>query len=183
MIYKTVFNFKLLNTCGSLLFVLLFVSNFSGCFYSFTGASVPPHLKTIAIPTFEDRSGIGEPGLREQFTSGLIQKFVSDNTLRIAEKVNADALLECTITSFSDAPAVVASGNRGEGVATSRRITINVKALYKDLVKKKTISEKNYSNYGDYSTDGNITVNRTGAIQTAVNRINEDILIGTVSNW
>ncbi|MCU7497353.1 MAG: LptE family protein [Ignavibacteria bacterium] len=165
-----------------LLFVIMFVSNFSGCFYSFTGASVAPHLKTVAIPVAEDRSGVGEINLREQFTSKLIQAFNNDNTLRVAEKSGASALLECSIVSFNDAPAVIAaSGNNRENVAT-RRITITVRVLFKDLVKKRTISEKNYSNYGDYTTE-NIAANRPAGIQTALDRITEDILIGTVSNW
>jgi hypothetical protein len=160
----------------------MIVSNFEGCFYSFTGASVAPHLKTVAIPVAEDRSGVGELNLREQLTSKLIQSFNNDNTLRVAEKSGADALLECSIISFTDAPAVItAAGNNRESVAT-RRITVTVRVMFKDLVKKKTISEKNYSNYGDYTTE-NIAANRPAGIQTALNRVTEDILIGTVSNW
>ena len=173
--------YKIIRPLG-LLFVLLFVSNFSGCFYSFTGASVAPHLKTVAIPVVEDRSGVGEVGLREQLTSKLIQQFNNDNTLRVAEKSGADCLLECSIVSFNDAPAVIAAaGNNRENVAT-RRITVTVRVLFRDLVKKKTISEKNYSNFGDYTTD-NIAANRPAGIQTALDRVTEDILIGTVSNW
>lgn len=173
--------YKIIRPIG-LLFILMFVANFSGCFYSFTGASVAPHLKTVAIPMAEDRSGIGELNLREQFTSKLIQSFNNDNTLRVAEKSSADALLECTIVSFNDAPAVIAAaGNNRENVKT-RRITITARVVFRDLVKKKTISEKNYSNYGDYTTD-NIAANRPVGIQTALDRLTEDILIGTVSNW
>ena len=65
-----------------LLFLIGIFSNFAGCFgcpYSFSGASVPPHLKTIAIPFAEDRSGSGEPGLRELLTEKLTQKFIDDN--------------------------------------------------------------------------------------------------------
>ena len=32
-------------------------SGLAGCAYSFTGASVPAHLKTIAIPLVDDQSG------------------------------------------------------------------------------------------------------------------------------
>ncbi|MGE5430151.1 MAG: LPS assembly lipoprotein LptE [Syntrophomonadaceae bacterium] len=173
--------YKIMRPLG-LLFVIMIVCNFTGCFYSFTGASVAPHLKTVSIPVVEDRSGVGEINLREQLTSRLIQSFNNDNTLRVAEKSSADALLECSIVSFNDAPAVIAAaGNSRENVKT-RRITITVRVLFKDLVKKKTISEKNYSNYGDYTTE-NITANRPAGIQSALDKVAEDILIGTVSNW
>jgi hypothetical protein len=93
------------------LFITLVIISFTGCcVYSFTGASVPQHLKTIAIPIAEDRSGSGEPGLKELLTDQLVQDFINDNTLQVTEKVNADALLECVILPLSDAPAVVAAG-------------------------------------------------------------------------
>ena len=68
--------------CAGVLLALFF----SGCAYSFTGASVPPHLKTIAIPLVDDQSGLGEPGLREKFTTELIQLFTSDNSLEVADR-------------------------------------------------------------------------------------------------
>ena len=78
------------------------VINFNGCCgYSFTGASVPQHLKTIAIPIAEDRSGSGEPGLRELFTEKLTNyNFIEDNALEVAERTNANAVVECSIVSY-----------------------------------------------------------------------------------
>lgn len=164
--------------CFTLLFISISISNFGCCFYSFTGASVPQHLKTIAVPVAIDRSGAAEPGLGQLFTNQLTQKFIDDNTLQVTEKTAADAVLECTISSLSDAPAVVAAGENVE----SRRVTITVNVIYRDLVQRKIIFNKSFSNYGDYPSGGNITV-RQGAIETAVDRITEDILLDTVSGW
>ena len=155
------------------------VSNFTGCCaYSFTGASVPAHIKTIAIPAADDRSGSGEPGLGEMLTNKLTQDFVEDNTLQVSSRGNANAILECTITSLSDAPAVVAAGEN----VTSRRITINIQVVYKDLVKRKTVFDKNFSNYGDYPADGGLAQRRS-AIEAAIDKIAQDILLDTVSGW
>jgi len=162
-----------------LLFLIFALISLSGCFsYSFTGASVPKYLKTIAIPIAEDRSGSGEPGLREMLTDNLTQKFIDDNTLRVTEKSNANAILDCTITSLSDAPAVVAAGEN----VTVRRITISVQVIYRDLVKRKIIFNKSFSNYGDYSSSSSIN-ERSAAIKTAVDKIDEDILLAVVSGW
>jgi hypothetical protein len=161
------------------LFIITTLINFGGCcVYSFTGASVPQHIKTIAIPIAEDRSGSGEPGLKELLTDQLIQKFINDNTLQVTEKANADALLECVILPLSDAPTIVSAGENVQ----ARRITINVQVTYKDLVKRKTIFDKKFSNYGDYPSAGNIS-QRKDAIQTAIDHITEDILLDTVSGW
>jgi hypothetical protein len=176
---------KLYNDNTALIFLLngLFIIgaliNFTSCCsYSFTGASVPEHLKTIAVPVADDRSGAGEPGLRELFTSKLTQKFIDDNTLRVTDRVNANATIDCTISSFSDAPAVVSGGEN----VTRRRITIGVQVIYKDLVKRKTIFEQNFSNYGDYNASGGLT-EKNIAIGIAVDKITEDILLATVSGW
>ncbi len=161
------------------LFIITAVINFTGCcVYSFTGASVPKHIKTIAIPASQDRSGSGEPGLSEMLTNQLTQKFIDDNTLQVTSKANANSIIECTITSMSDAPAVVTAGEK----VSQRRITITVQAVYRDLVQHKTIFDKSFSNYGDYSADGGISARRE-AIGTAVDRITEDILLDTVSGW
>jgi len=165
-------------TLNLLLFINASISNFGCCFYSFTGASVPQHLKTIAIPVADDRSGSGEPGLRELFTDQLTQKFIEDNTLQVTERTTADAILECTITSLPDIPAVVAAGENVE----TRRVTLTVSIIYRDLVQRKIIYNKSFSNYGDYPSGGGIAERRS-AIETAIDRITEDILLDTVSGW
>lgn len=166
----------------TLLLIVLFVTigliTFGCCTYSFTGASVPEHLKTIAIPVAEDRSPAAIPGLRESLTDDLIRKFIDDNSLQVTERTTANASLECIITSVTDAPAIVSAGEE----ISSRRLTITVKVSYKDLVQRKTIFEKDFTNYGDY-TPADVTNNRDNAIQTAIDKISEDILLAVVSGW
>jgi len=169
----------LLNFSLLLLFILLY-----GCNYSFTGASVPPHLNSVAIPLFEDRSGAGEPNLGEDFTNELTQKFIDDNTLQIREKVNADAIIEGTIVSLTDSPAAVGVGQEVNESVTQRRINISVRVVYKDFVKRETIFERTFPGFGDYVNEGgNITQLRNEAIADAIDKITEDILLAVVSNW
>ena len=168
-------------------FIVMGLVTLIGCNYSFTGSSVPPHLKTIAVPSFIDRSGSGETDLSEKFTNNLIQKFTDDNSLQIADKANADAILECTVLPIQDAPSVVSNVASVENVAT-RRITITVKVLYKDIVERKQVFDKNFSNYGEYDTEaadfgGDLIAARSAAIDEAVELLTEDILLGVVSNW
>ena len=148
-----------------------------GC-YSFKGGSVPPHLKTIAIPTFNDQSGSGEAGLRETFTNTIIEQFTQDNSLGLADQKISDSILECTITGVRDEPLVVAAGE----AVTKRKITITVKAVFKDMKFKKTIYDKQFSNWGEYDTSGGPD-QRKEAIAAAIDKLSEDILLETVSGW
>ena len=162
-----------------LLLIVTLMINFTGCCtYSFTGSSVPEHLKTIAIPIAEDRSGSGIPNLRESLTQELINQFIDDNALQVTDKTKADAILECTIVSFTDAPSIVSAGES----INQRRVTINVQVVYKDLVKKVTIFDKSFTNYGEYEP-GKAENTRDQATTAAINNIAEDILLAVVSGW
>lgn len=149
-----------------------------GCPYSFTGASVPSHLRTIAIPLVDDRSTLGEAGLRERFTTELTNAFIADNSLEVAEKTVADCLLEGVITTVSDAPAVVGQGEQ----VSVRRVTVNVTVVFQDLKLRKKVWEKAFSNWGDYESGGGLS-QRAAGLQEAMRKLTEDILLETVSGW
>lgn len=162
---------------------VLFIVHWSlfivGCgVYSFTGSSVPPHLKTIAIPLFDDQSGFGEAGLREEFTNKLIEQFTRDNSLEIADRKDADSILEGVILTIKDVPTVI---EKGETV-TQSRVTIIIKATYQDMKLRKKVWEKSLSNWGDYEI-GAGPAERRSALTVAIDKLTEDILLETVSGW
>jgi len=150
----------------------------AGCPYTFTGASVPSHLKTIAIPLVEDQSGLGEPNLREQFTTALTNLFINDNSLQIADRNTADSILEGVILPVTDAPSVVQPGEQ----VSKRRITMSVRVVYQDMKLRKKVWEKTFSNWGDYDSGGGLSQRQAG-LQEAMRKITEDILLDTVSGW
>lgn len=150
-----------------------------GCRYSFTGASVPPHLKTIAIPVFDDQSGYGRATLREELTNKIVERFIRDNTLKIADKSTANSLLEGVIVSVQDNPVVVGTGER----VMKSRITVTVRVSFYDMVKRTKVWERTFSNWGEYELEGNVQLNLQRGIQQAIEKLSEDILLATVANW
>ena len=158
--------------CGGLALSIL------GCAYSFTGASVPAHLKTIGIPLVDDQSGFGEPGLREKFTTDLTNLFISDNSLEVADRKISDAVLEGVITGVTDAPSVVEQGEQ----VRKRRVTISTRFVLKDMKLRRTMWEKTFSSWGDYDSGAGLSQRQTG-LQEAIRKLSEDILLDTVSGW
>ena len=158
--------------------ILIVVLAGLGCPYSFTGASVPKHLKTVAIPLVDDQSGFGEAGLREKFTTDLTNLFISDNSLQIADRTAADAIVEGVIISVSDAPSVVGQGEQ----VSKRRIMMTVKVAFQDMKLRKRMWEKQFSQWGDYDSGGGVSQRQVG-LQEAIRKITEDILLETVSGW
>ena len=174
---------RLLNHTGAnraLVFLIstVIASGCAGCPYSFTGASVPPHLKTIAIPIVEDQSGYGDPTLRDQFSQQLLQRFVNDNTLQPADRNTADSILEGVITAVKDAPVVVQGGDQ----VAKRRVTVTVHMTFRDLKLRKKVWEKDFTQWGDYSSGSGLT-KRNDGVTEAVRKITEDILNDTVAGW
>lgn len=152
--------------------------HFQGCAYSFTGASVPPHLKTITIPLVDDQSGFGEAGLREDFTRELTDQFISDNSIRVADRSTADAMLTGSIVNVTDAPSMVQGGEQ----VSQRRITMSVKFAFQDMKLRRKIWEKSFSNWGDYESGGGLSQRQSG-LKEAIRKLSEDVLLETVSGW
>jgi hypothetical protein len=161
-----------------LLFTVCSLLSLSGCSVSFKGGSVPAHLKTIAIPIVEDQSGFGDATLSTTFTQQLTARFISDNSLRLSDKNSADSELDGVILQVSDTPSIL----QGVETVTQRRITIQVHVTFQDLKLRKKIWDKTFSDWGDYSSGGTLTQREVG-IQTALQKLEDDILNETVAGW
>lgn len=166
-------NFLLIIILVICTFILVF---FEGC-YSFTGGSVPEHLKTIYVAPVNDNSGIGNPTFRELLNQNLIDKFRNDNSLQLVDS-EGDAKLYVSIRSITDELSAVKQGE----LEKERKVTVACEAEYYDATKKITIWKKNFSNYNVYFVDNTQTA-RDNAIKTALEQTSDDILLAVVSGW
>ncbi|ASQ91139.1 hypothetical protein CHL67_09610 [Prosthecochloris sp. GSB1] len=170
MIHRTHF------ACLTLLLLGLLLQ---GC-YSFTGASLPPHINSIAVPLFEDRSGAGVAQLTAEFTEKLIEKFEAQSSLNIESAPGrADALVEAVITSFSDEPSQLGSDTER---AVTNRITIVVRATCTDLVQNRPFfTRAPFSGFADYDV-GDFEAKQQ-AIDSSIDQITDDLFNRIISNW
>jgi len=148
-----------------------------GC-YSFSGGSVPSHLKTT-VPVFQDRSRAGVAQFRAELTRRLTEKIESQSPLRMTpSRATADCLLEGTIVSFSDEPSQLSSTTER---ALTNRITISVAALMQDRVKKTVLFERTFTGFADYPV-GSFPAQQD-AISRSLEMIATDMLDSIVSDW
>lgn len=145
--------------------------------YSFTGGTIPKHLKTMFIATVKDNSGYGNPSYRDILTNELISEFQNDNSFELVDR-GGDAKLYVELSSINDATSTVRPGE----VETERKITVKCDVEYYDAVEKKSIWKKSFSNYQVYSLS-NVQQERDNAISVALESIAEDILLAVVSGW
>ena len=150
-----------------------------GC-YSFTGASLPPHIKTVAVPPFKEQSGAGVAQLGAEFTEKLIDVIESQSSLSIESDINrADALLEAAIVSFDDEPSQIGSETER---AITNRITIVVRASFTDRIQNKAFFTRTpFNGFDDYSVGD--FAGKEEAIDTAVDQIVDELFNRMISNW
>lgn len=148
----------------------------TGCFsYSFTG-SVPSHLKTVSIPTLEDRTA--EFGLRESVTDALIAAFRRDNTLGVVDETRADAVLTGEIQGISEAPVAYLAN----ATVTQNQVTVTVNFKFFDKLKGKALFEGPISAWGAYNPADGVT-GRQKAIDDAIRKLADDVIAKTLSGW
>ncbi len=151
----------------------------TGCgFYSFTGASIPEHLGTVAIPLVEDNTIATVVSMDNQLTTLLIDRFVRQTRLSLeTTESEADALLTVTISRYDNMPTSV-SGNEQ---ATRNRVSITVSVKYQDQVQNKELLNRTFSASEEYDPF-NPSQEETAAF-AALEKIAEDIFTAATSNW
>jgi hypothetical protein len=142
--------------------------------YSFSGSSVPGHIKNVAVPLFEDKTA--EFGIDRQLTDALIDAITQDNTLKISGVQNADAVLKGDILRIEDRAGQYNDAEK----ASDFRVTLTIKVTFEDAKKRKTLWEETWSQWGSYDNSGS---SREDGIKQAVEKLSRDILNRTVSGW
>lgn len=139
--------------------------------YSFSGSTLPSHIKTVAVPLLDNKTA--EFGIDQQLTDALITAITQDNSLKIADNRTADSILRGTIVTISETAGAYDKNENASGF----RVTITVTVSYEDIKKKKTLWEENLSQWGSYEEDRNI------GIEEAIDKLTTEILNRTVSGW
>ncbi|MBZ4219497.1 MAG: hypothetical protein LAC69_04830 [Chlorobium sp.] len=161
-----------------MILIVLFMAALQGC-YSFKGSSLPLHLKTIAIPVFEDRSGAGIAQFRGDLTGRLANKIESQSPLRLTPSMSrAEGLLEGAIISFADAPSQLSSKTER---AITNRVTLVVQVTMTDRLKKTLIFSQTFVGFSDYRTGDYVA--QQGAIRYCISQIIDEIFDRIVSGW
>ena len=113
----------------------LFISLFlllTGCFYS-VRTSLPGHIKSIAIPVFENRTL--QSAIENDLTQVVTDRFRQDNHLSLAEARSADAVLEGTIATYDNKVYRFNNDEQAEEYIVTMTFNITVK----DRVKNKDL--------------------------------------------
>lgn len=154
----------------------------TGCgYYSFTGAALPEHVNTIAVPVFEDQARSSLPNLADELTELLIDRFVRQTRLSlVGDDQGADTVLSGAIDRYDNRPASVG----GEERATLNRVNISVTVQYVDRLKgQDLVPRRTFSAFGEYDPIEDGIDGETQAASDALAQIADDVFNAATSNW
>ncbi len=158
-------------------FALIF---FSSCgVYSFTGGSIPEHLRTVAVPLAEVRAQGVLVDLDRQLTDALIERFADRTRLNLEpDEEAADVVLRATIQRYSITPVAVT----GDELASLNRVTLAVDILYHDTVHDEDLLQRAFTASADYDpVEG--AQGEALAAALALEQLAGDVFSAATSNW
>jgi hypothetical protein len=125
-----------------------------GCGYQMAGrgaSQLPPHLRTIAIPVFENNSQ--EPTIQRPFTEALRRAFITDGRLRLVNKKGgADLVMTGTLTKYW----IRAVAFNDLDVAIEYWVYLEANVKVKDQVKKETYLKQTLKTRWEYLADDSV---------------------------
>ncbi|NBB84943.1 MAG: hypothetical protein GVY12_01810 [Bacteroidetes bacterium] len=153
----------------------------AGCaYYSFSGATIPSQLNTVAVPLAVDNTISPVNTLDQDLTDLLTDRFVGQTRLELqTNEQQADAVLTARIQAYENAPTSVSGDER----ASRNRVTIRVAATYYDQVEDQEMLSQTFSSFGEYDPAQSGLDGERSAAQEALENIADDIFTAATSNW
>lgn len=152
----------------------------AGCgVYSFSGASIPSHLGTVAVPLAEDRATGGPPGLDQLLTDALVSRFADRSRLSLVpDGVDADAVVRATIQQYAVAPAAVTDAD----VAALNRVSVSVRVVVTDRVEERALLDRTFQAAEDFAPSEGLQ-GEADAAAAALEQVAVDAFTAATSDW
>lgn len=174
---RVVAGWRRLVACGLLLAACLWVAACSGG-YSFTGASIPPQAKTLALKQFPNYASTVNPQLSQNLYDKLQQMFSSQTPLTVTSG-DGDLQISGEITDYSTRASSLSSN---DNVATNR-LTITIKVQFTNRYDPKADFEQSFTRFKDYDASRDFSTVEASLVSEIVTELCEDIFNKSVVNW
>ena len=153
----------------------------AGCSrYSFTGASLPEDLASLAIAPVEIAAATPVPTLGDDLARLLTDRFVRQTRLRLADEDAADARLDVRLDTYRNDPTAITGDDR----ATRNRVTIGVRVVlrYRDEARAPLL-DRAFTAFADYDPVAEGPEGEAAAARTALRAIADDAFTAATSTW
>ncbi|MCS7085642.1 MAG: LptE family protein [Bacteroidia bacterium] len=148
-----------------------------GCSYSFTGGSVPPEIKTVAVKVFQSEAPALSPTLAQEFTEALRNRFQTQTKL-VLVRDDGDWTLEGSITEYAVSPITVQQDR-----AAQNRLTMTVSVQFTVKDRPDGGWKQTFSNFVDFPAEEDFAANETKLLGELTEKLVQDVFNKTLSNW
>ncbi|PCJ89017.1 MAG: hypothetical protein COA57_02645 [Flavobacteriales bacterium] len=146
--------------------------------YSFTGASIPPDVKTVSVSYFPNYAPLAQPTLSQTFTEALRDILLRQTPLSLVEG-GGDLHFEGEIRNYLTSPVAV----QGNETAARNRLTITVKVRYVNTKDENQNFEQSFSRFADYDGGTALSEVEEDLIKEVNDQLVQDIFNRALSNW
>ncbi len=172
--------------------LIVFISSIlPGCGYM-TGSLLPSEIKTIYVDNFKNSIGIDHevtdamrytlyrPGLENDVTNAIVDRFIFDGNLKIANREAADLVLTGELIEYrQDALRYDSDDNVEE-----YRVEVIVNTQLKDRAKDELMwEEAGFVGESTYMTTGRFVVSEDTAREDALQDLARRIVERTIEGW
>jgi hypothetical protein len=148
-------------------------------YYSFTGAALPEHLRTVAVPLVEDRAAGAVPDLDRALTDALVERFADRTRLRLeTDEGAADLVVRATLQRYQIAPVAVT----GEEQAALNRLSVALAVVAEDRVQSRERLRRTFTASADYDPAAG-AAGEAEAAARVVERLADDVFTAASSDW
>ena len=165
-----------------LLFALIILA-LSSCTYKFNGASIPPEMKTVSVPFFENNAALVDPDLSQQLTEAFKDRIRTQSKLNITVN-GADGKFEGKIIDYDVKPISIQDNTKP--VAGANRLTIMVEVTYTNSVKgyEKQSFTQSFTAFTDFSLAGQPFAPQQKVLnKKVIDQLTENIFNRAFANW
>ncbi len=150
----------------------------TSCYYSTSQGSRAGDIRNIVIPLFDNTTV--ETGIQETLTDKVTELFLTNGEFRIVDLRQADAAIIGVITDLQEQSVAFSEGT----LAREVRLWIVVDVRFETVDKKEVVwEERQLRTFGDYAIDTGTETDREPAIETAIDKMAEEILNQSISGW
>ena len=145
--------------------------------YTFSGSTLPPHLKTVAIPLFSNASL--QANIAEELTDSLSKRVLSTNLMRIVS-TGGDATIGGKVTAYANTPRSYGNAGVRQVTISEYEVAITVEVEFTDNKKNTPLFKGTVTGKGVYDfTKDNEEVGRKKAQTDVV----DQILQNSLQSW
>lgn len=174
-----------------LLCMVFFAAMLSGCGYA-AGSLLPPGQKNIYVDNFKNGIDVGEenteyskyalyrPGMENDITRAIVDRFTFDGNVKIADRDNADIMLTGTLSDYRKEALRYDNADNVEEYRV--KITVDME-LIRPRDSKVLWREKAFTGESTYNTTGKFATSEQLARDEAVEDLARRIVERTVEGW